>query len=104
MSDFAPPSPNIKPFRTCPDGLMLGGGAGAGLWPIPLLGLKHFSAKPQKTCSENPAKSQLLAFSLIRKGILLALAAFPNLRFAESCFKEEFGYVLLVRTKTDVSS
>ena len=23
-----PPPPNIKPFRTCPDGLMLGGGGG----------------------------------------------------------------------------
>ena len=28
----------------------------------------------------------VLAFSLIRKEILLALAAFPNLRVAESCF------------------
>ena len=39
------------------------------------------------TCSGlRVGSAQCVAFSLIRKEILLALAAFPNLWFAESCF------------------
>ena len=64
-------------------GLSENGSGGAVLYEVGVF-LNHFSANRRTTCSENPAKSELLAFSLIRKEILLALAAFPNQRFGES--------------------